>query len=87
MEAIIIDINDHRPEKPEQTVNAFFSVHTPASVKTRLWQIFMANARVEQKGSGNAISETEVALLFDDLCDLLTAVQTLQDRNRREAGS
>jgi hypothetical protein len=71
--------SDERPVlEPAAVVEAFLKAYPADSVKAKFWQIFMGYSLGKNTDEVTRMPETEIALLFDDLVDLLEAIEALQ---------
>jgi hypothetical protein len=60
-------------------VRVFFGLYDGALVRRQLWEVFRLYAVNDEKGvSALDRDETEVALLFDHLIDLVGAIEVLR---------
>ena len=87
MTAVIVDMKDHLVKSPEEIVKSFYSIHTSASVKNTFWEIFICYAMSKKEGEPYPVPETEITQLFDDVTDLIEAVQTLQGKLAKQSES
>jgi len=81
----IFSLFDFATRTPDQTIRVFYKLYDQESVRQQLWESFRGFATNDEKESlGLLIEEKEVALLFDQIIDLVGAVQALQNTKREK---
>lgn len=76
----IFSLFDFAARTPNQIIRVFYKLYDQESVRQKLWESFRGFAANDEKGSlGLLIEEKEVAVLFDQLIDLVGAVLALQN--------
>jgi hypothetical protein len=76
---IVVDLNDFAVRTPEQMIRVFYGHFDHARVKEGLWEAFRMLSVNDEKGiHGLEDWEAETALLFDQLINLVFAVEKLR---------
>ena len=76
----VFSLFDFATRTPDQIIRVFYKLYDQESVRLQLWEVFRGFAVNDEKGPlGLNVEEEEVALLLDQLIDLVGAVQTLQN--------
>ena len=76
---LVIDLNNFSVRTPEQMIRVFYSLFDYVRVKEELWEVFRLLAVNDEKGiSGLEEWESKTALLFDNLINLVDAVEKLR---------
>jgi hypothetical protein len=77
---VVFNLWDFATRTPDQIIRVFYKLYDQESVRIQLWEIFRGFAANDEKGPLNlTVREEEVALLLDQLIDLVGAIQTLQN--------
>ena len=80
MEAIVISIQDHPARTPQQVIRSFLTAHRPEDMELMLWEVLGSYSVSSKKNLfGGNITDTDVAMLFDGLIDMVAAVHALKD--------
>jgi hypothetical protein len=75
----ILNLWDFSVRSPEQVVRVFLELYDQEKVRLQLWEVFRGFAVNDDKGLlALRVEELDVALLFDQLVDLVGAVQRLK---------
>lgn len=76
----VCNLWDFATRTPDQIIRVFYKLYDQKAVHAQLWEIFRGFAANDEKGPlGLTIEEKEAALLFDQLIDLVGAIQALQN--------
>lgn len=79
MSAIIVDLKDFNARTPGQVVRVFFELHNETSIRIALWEVFRLYAANDEQGiTALDRDEAKMALLFDQLIDLVGAIGSLR---------
>lgn len=75
----VFNIWDFTVRTPEQVVRVFLELYDQEEVRVQLWEAFRGFAVNDEKGLlALRVEEQELALLFDQLIDLVGAVERLR---------
>lgn len=75
----VFNLWDFAVRTPDQVIRVFLELYDQEKVRTQLWESFRAFATNDEKGLlGLNVEEKELALLFDQLIDLVGALHALR---------
>ncbi|WP_419698997.1 hypothetical protein [Mucilaginibacter sp. NFX135] len=76
----VFNLWDFATRTLDQIIRFFYKLYDQETVQAQLWESFRGFAVNDEKGPLSlTVNEEEIALLFDQLIDLVGAIQTLQN--------